>query len=158
FSTSTEKVDSALHQSYSDDDLRKWLWYEKNGDLVSFRGSYSGSYYLFCGLASDEVYLIKAECLVRLGRVQEGMEVLNKYLTMRYRKNAFVPIDVADPQRALEIVLNERRKGLAFRGIRWSDLRRLNLEDHTKVTLRRVLDGQVYTLERSEEHTSELQV
>lgn len=51
-----------------------------------------------------------------------------------------------DATEVLRLVLNERRKELAFRGIRWSDLRRLNKDERFAVTLSRTLNGQTYQL------------
>jgi len=47
---------------------------------------------------------------------------------------------------ALGQILAERRKELCFRGIRWSDLRRLNQDPTYAVTLQRLLNGTTYTL------------
>ncbi|MOA51075.1 SusD family protein [compost metagenome] len=48
---------------------------------------------------------------------------------------------------ALDVVLKERRKELLFRGLRWTDLRRLNLDPTTARTPKRELDGKIYTIE-----------
>ncbi|HEY0177744.1 MAG TPA: RagB/SusD family nutrient uptake outer membrane protein, partial [Pedobacter sp.] len=45
----------------------------------------------------------------------------------------------------LRIVLQERRKELIMRGIRWMDIKRLNKEG-ANITLTRKLNGNVYTL------------
>jgi hypothetical protein len=49
------------------------------------------------------------------------------------------------PQEAFDTVLSERRKELPFRGVRWSDLRRLNKES-ANITLIRKINGAVDTL------------
>jgi hypothetical protein len=66
---------------------------------------------------------------------------------MSYRvvTGSFTPYPVMSAAEALDTVLAERRKELAFRGIRWSDLRRLNQEDWN-ITLTRNLNGTPYTL------------
>jgi hypothetical protein len=76
--------------------------------------------------------------------------VLNQLLVKRYRGN-FTPIVFEDETQALKVVLAERRKELAFRGLRWSDLRRLNADDRFKETLSRTLAGQEYNLEPQSE-------
>ena len=48
---------------------------------------------------------------------------------------------------ALTLILDERRKELAFRsGLRWSDLKRLNQDSRYAKTLSRKIGGQSYTL------------
>lgn len=140
-------IDSNLYRSYSDSDLRKSAWFLfKNGHL-NFKGSYNGSsLYLFSGLALDEIYLNKAECQVRLGQLNEGIQTLNDLLEKRFRTGTFIPDSTSDLQEALSIVLNERRKELLMRGIRWSDLRRLNADPRTAKTLIRILNSQHYEL------------
>ncbi len=50
-----------------------------------------------------------------------------------------------DAEEAKVKVLQERRKELIFRGTRWSDLRRLNLEG-AGIGLNRIINGVTYTL------------
>jgi hypothetical protein len=71
---------------------------------------------------------------------------LNTLLTARYHAGAFSPLSAASAAEALVLVLKERRKELLFRGLRWSDLRRFNLEKGKEVTLERQLNGTVHTL------------
>lgn len=146
-SSSRLNIDTVLYSSYSDSDLRKTtLFTLKSGRLV-FKGNYNGSSpYYFSGLALDEVYLNKAECLARRGKVQEAMNVLNMLLIKRYRSGSFSPLTASSGEAALQLVLQERRKELLFRGIRWSDLRRLNLDPSTSKTLHRLVGGQTYEL------------
>lgn len=139
--SSRANVDTLLFDSFSDSDLRKSAYFApKGGKLYSFKGFYSGtevSY--FCGLATDELYLNKAECLVRLDRVDEGIEALNHLLSHRWETGKFVAYQLTDRNEALKVVLQERRKEMIRRGVRWSDLKRLNKEKDFAVTLVREL-------------------
>lgn len=147
FRAPNSKIDSLLIKSYHEHDLRKALFFLKNADgSMSFRGSYIGSILLFGGIATDELYLIRSECLARLGDWEVAMNVLNKLLMTRYRRGFFTPAIATGDEQALTLILRERRKELLLRGIRWSDLKRLNKEDRFKVTLRRELNGNVYEL------------
>jgi hypothetical protein len=139
-------IDSTLYKSYNDDDLRKLLYFRNNNGNMTFKGSYDGSSVYFNGLALDELYLNKAECLARNGMTPEAMEALNNLLKNRWRTGKYVPLTASNSNNALTIILQERRKELLYRGIRWSDLRRLNLSSSTSKTLYRVLNGQVYEL------------
>lgn len=152
FNPARAKVDTVLFNSYSELDLRKVLFYAESPDgSHAFRGSYSGnptSALLFSGLATDEVYLTKAEAAARLDREAEALVALNNFLLTRYVKG-WETFNAADfsGERLLRLILEEREKSLAFRaGIRWSDLRRLNTEERFAKTLVRVLDGERYTL------------
>ncbi|MFD1185278.1 RagB/SusD family nutrient uptake outer membrane protein [Pontibacter rugosus] len=143
---STARVDSTLYRLYAPDDLRKALFFQENADgSQAYRGSYEGNPTLFAGVATDEVYLIQAETLARAGDVTGALERLNTLLRYRWRTGTFVELTAATPDEALALVLQERRKELLMRGLRWMDIKRLNREG-AGITLRRVLDGRAYVL------------
>ncbi len=140
-------VDSVLYNSYDSNDLRKTAFFTSYQDQVSFVGSYSkDAPDAFNGLATDEMYLVRAECSARLGNVQGAMNDLNTLLKNRWRTGTFVPYAASNKTDALKLILTERRKELLFRGLRWVDLRRLNQDSQTAVTLTRELNGTGYTL------------
>ena len=145
-------VDSTLYKSYSDFDLRKRLFFTASGVNKTFKGSYDGSSVYFSGLANDELYLNKAECLARIGQIDESMNILNEFLATRWKidpltkKSYYTNQKAKDQQDALNIVLSERRKELIFRNVRWTDLRRLNTSPQTSVSIYRKLNGQTYEL------------
>lgn len=142
------KTDSALYRLYSDNDLRKALFFSPNVDgSVSFRGSYCGTYWAFTGLATDEVYLIKAESLARLGDGMAAASCLNKLLEKRIATGSFMLVDGTVLEKLLVTILEEREKELVLRGLRWQDLRRLNGKGKT---LRRVINGVEYNLPPSD--------
>ncbi|MEN5380806.1 RagB/SusD family nutrient uptake outer membrane protein, partial [Sphingobacterium kitahiroshimense] len=72
---------------------------------------------------------------------------LNFLLKNRWTKDLYVDFNATDETVILQKILMERRKELVFRGIRWSDLKRLNTEGKFPTTLKRVIDGQEYELE-----------
>lgn len=144
-------VDSNLYRSYQPNDLRKTLFFTRynsqNPTLFCFRaGSYNANVDLFGGVATDEVYLIRAECNARLGNVTAAMNDLNALLVNRWVTGTFVPYTATDATDALDQILTERRKELLMRGLRWTDLRRLNMDPNYQTTLTRVINGQTYTL------------
>lgn len=140
-------IDSILYRSYAADDIRKVAWFKPAIGGYTFKGSYCGSLQIFNGLAIDECYLTKAECLARNGEVTEAIRTLNNLLVKRYKTGTYTQISITNQQEALSIILLERRKELPFRGIRWADLRRLNLDPSTAITIYRNLDGTIYKLE-----------
>lgn len=141
------KVDTALYRLYHPDDLRREAFFRYNGPGdIGFKGSYYGSAALFGGLATDELYLIRAECHARLGRKDEALADLNTLLVTRWRQGTFIPYTAEDADGALVLILEERRKELPFRGLRWGDLRRLHREERFARPLSRTLNGKTYTL------------
>jgi hypothetical protein len=137
-----------LYSLYDSYDLRKIIFFRSRNSNMRFYGSYGGSIAqpAFGGIATDEIYLIKAECLARMNKVMESMEVLNKLLSTRWITGTFMPQAAVDRDEALSKIVMERRKELIFRGLRWEDLRRLNPDPKFSVTLMRSLDGQTYDL------------
>lgn len=144
-------VSPDLYDLYEVNDLRRNAYFREIFGERKFKGSYIRSQsVLFGGIATDEVILIKSECHARLGQIQPAMLSLNMLLENRYVKDngisTYNPIEVNSQTEALDLILIERRKELPFRGLRWMDLRRLNLEGRG-ITLSRVVNGTEYVLE-----------
>jgi len=143
-------VDTLLYQSYNTNDLRKSVYYAATGKYNYFKGTYIsravGGNTLFMGLATDEIYLMKAECFARLGKTDQAMETLNLLMKKRWKNAVPYPtLTAANQATALDIILKERRKELLFRGLRWMDIKRLNKEGY-QIGIKRILGGKTYTL------------
>jgi hypothetical protein len=115
-----------------------------NSGRVNFKGSYTGLNQAFTGLATDETYLIRAECRAQAGNITGALEDINTLKLNRY-KGAFVPFTASTKEQALSIILSERRKELPCRGVRWTDIRRLNLEG-ANIKPARIINNQYYEL------------
>lgn len=140
-------IDSNLYKSYDNNDLRKELFFKKNQlGLPVSNYTFSGTVDLFAGLATGEIYLIRAECLARFGDVGAALQDWNTLLRHRMKKGSFNPVMNGTPIEVLHWILLERRKELIFRGLRWSDIRRFNRQKDT-ITLTRVYNGEMYSLQ-----------
>ena len=139
-------IDSTLYDLYDINDLRKVIYFIPNSKNQPIFGSnYSGKSYAFSGLATDEMYLIRAECNARAGLIDTAMGDINHLLQFRYKTGSFINYHAATINEALDIITKERRKELVFRGLRWIDLRRLNKEE-AGIILTRLVNGNRYTL------------
>lgn len=140
------KIDSNLYNSYQPNDLRKTLFFKSNGNgTYGFKGSYEGGGNLFSGLATDEVYLMRAEANAKLGNLSPAMADLNTLLQNRWRTGTYIPVSNLSGPALLQMIRTERRKELLMRGLRWMDLKRLNMEG-AGINLTRNLGSQTYTL------------
>lgn len=135
-----------LYQQYSTNDLRRTTWFTTLNGNLTIRGNYSGSTTVFAGLAVNEVYMNRAECLARSGQVSLALADLNAVLIKRYKTGTFVPATANTTDEALNLIISERRKELVYQGIRWLDLRRLNKDVRFSKTLSRTVNGITYTL------------
>jgi starch-binding outer membrane protein, SusD/RagB family len=137
-------VDSTLFNSYNANDLRRAFFYISS--TKKFRGTQTTKG-TFNGIATNEIYLIRAETYIRRGNISGGLNDLNALLSKRYKSNTYTPYTTTIADSALVRVLNERRKELPFTNcVRWTDLRRLNLDSRFAKTLARNLNSQIYTL------------
>lgn len=149
-STLRAKLVLSLYNSYETNDLRKILFYRPNGDgSYRFKGSYEGTGNLFSGIATDEIFLIRAECAIRANELNAGLADLNLLLKTRYDvtggNSTYIDFQTTNQQTALNKVLLERRKELLMRGLRWLDIKRLNKEG-SQIDLSRTVNGATYTL------------
>jgi len=140
------KVDPDLVNLYKEGDLRPGLYFasQPSGNLYFKRG-YTRNLYPFAGLSVEELYLNKAECRARANDTENALDPLNTLLSKRYKPEYFEPLIADNSQEALSIILNERRKELVWRGFRWWDIKRLNVEG-ANIELKRTILSEAYTL------------
>ncbi|MDE0561971.1 RagB/SusD family nutrient uptake outer membrane protein, partial [Algoriphagus sp. NF] len=131
---------------YEEHDLRLRAYFTEasNGEF-NYTGKLSGATQNFGGISVGELYLNAAEGNLRSGQTAPALELLNEFLALRYDAANWVPLNFTDSSELLDRILEERRKELIGRGIRWVDLRRLNQEENP-ITLIRKVKGQQYEL------------
>ncbi|HMI05854.1 MAG TPA: RagB/SusD family nutrient uptake outer membrane protein [Pedobacter sp.] len=152
---SRAKIDKELYDSYDAKDLRKFIYFRANTGVnagtYNFKANYDGqaslgtSGFTFGGIATDEMYLIRAESYARAGNTELALKDLNFLLKTRW-EGQYNPITAVNATEALKIILRERRKELLYRGTRWTDLRRLSKEPEHAVSIKRTIDGNIYEL------------
>ncbi|WP_262249850.1 RagB/SusD family nutrient uptake outer membrane protein [Parapedobacter soli] len=138
-------IDSTLYRSYEDGDLRKLAYFSTTDGYASFKGSYAQGTDGFAGLATDELYLIRAECAARLGRREQALSDLNALLETRWRNGAFRAFTAESDDETLSLILAERRKELLMRGLRWIDVKRLNVQA-ASISLKRFVNDELIEL------------
>lgn len=146
------RISPEIINSYSLNDSRLTVYFGKTTAGNSYRRSgYNATTFSFTGLATDEIFLIKSECLARRGEIVAAMDKLNELLIKRWNPEATVPANAYlkmtanSIQDALNKILFERRKELIWRGLRWSDIKRLN-KIGAGIQLKRIVNGTEYSL------------
>ena len=142
-------VNPEIVRIYQEGDLRPFFFFKESqvDSLKNFRGNYTGAYYIFGGLAVDEVVLNKAEAAARLGDSDKALEAMD--LLIRNRVLAeYLPSWIGIQQDELfDLIKAERRKELVFRGTRWLDLKRYNLHTDEAITISRKYNEEGVQLE-----------
>jgi hypothetical protein len=104
------------------------------------------------GLSVSEMILTQAECYARASNITEAMAKVNYIRERRLKAGTYVPLTATTQSEALAIVKNERRVELAFKGVRWFDLKRYNAYDNANITLTHIVNGKTYTLAPNDNH------
>jgi hypothetical protein len=126
-STSKRQLSPDLVGKYDmANDLRCKLFYPPTSGFYYFTPN---AIHPNCGITYAEIFLNKAECLARSGSIPGALTIVNE----KIRKSRFAPanytaLTAATPEAALTAVLEERRRELAFKNVRWSDMKRLDKE------------------------------
>jgi tetratricopeptide (TPR) repeat protein len=131
FESNAWYIDTVLFNSYDKNDLRKELFFKTDSatGLLVQQYNYAPNKLLFSGIATDEIYLIRAEAKAKNGDTRGAMVDLNKLLKNRWRTDSlFIPRRAASPEDAVQQIRAERRRELLWRGLRWIDIRRYNAE------------------------------
>lgn len=126
--TSFRYSDELLSKFDLNNDLRIRLLSSRRSD-----GSYNfGGQMLYNpnrGISYAEIYLNKAECLARAGRINDALDIVNNVIRKkRFAADKYVALTAVNTEAAIRAVLDERRRELAFKGLRWIDMKRLDKE------------------------------
>lgn len=124
--------------------LVRWKKYQSATDLYH-RGMLTG-YYNFAGIATPEVYLIKAECQARKGDLDGAMESLNKVRESRIHPDFYQPATAANEAEAIEKIRLTKDNELVGTIFPFIDLKRYNAEGKYPRDLEKVFDEKRYTL------------
>ncbi len=124
--------------------LVRWKKYQSATDLYH-KGMLSG-YYNWAGIATPEVYLIKAECQARKGDISGAMESLNTVRKSRIHPDFYKDATAANEAEAIEKIRLTKDNELVGTIFPFIDLKRYNAEGKYPRTLTKEFDGKTYTL------------
>lgn len=148
---STQSFPAALDflKSFNKNDLRLNLFYTKLGDYTfSVRGvtmfAPDGGIVSF-GTSVAEMKLIIAESAARNNNLQLALDQMNDIRKFRTTSAAYQPFSSTDPEVVLQRILLERKFELAFKGIRFMDMRKLDAEGRMQAVTRLNAKGDVIT-------------
>lgn len=134
--TSDGYANKTYYQQFSDDDIRKKAWFSADGshnDKYNLQGSYQSSGCIMPYRLAD-MYLIKAEALVRQGKNEEGRKVLSDFCAARYTNGKSLPSDATS---LLNTIREERFKEFYMEGDAvWLDMKRFG------VSMERTVSGE----------------
>ncbi|MGO4293554.1 RagB/SusD family nutrient uptake outer membrane protein [Chitinophaga sp. RAB17] len=143
---------------FSNDD-RRWMLYYADGWPPAPPFNYMSRYHVKIFLRGDyysnylnvpEMYLVRAECNARANNLSAALDDINKLRWNRITPaayKAFTPADFSnDAEKVLRFVLEERRRELAFTGMRVIDLKRLNKETRFQKTVTHIAEDKTYEL------------
>lgn len=133
-------IDTTLIRSYSNADIRKDAFFIPVGNQFVFKGSYNDNSN-FAGITTAEVLLMKIESAARLDNSSEAVEGLNQFLLHRIQIDQFIPYVFTNKENLIADILQERRKELLMRGLRFMDIKRLNVVG-AEIIMKRLINGE----------------
>ncbi len=110
-----------------------------------YRGMLTG-YYNLAGIATPEVYLIKAECQARKGQISDAMTTLDKVRASRIHPDCFQSSTASTEAQAIELIRRTKDNEMINTLIPFLDQKRYNAEGTYARTLTKEFDGKTYTL------------
>ncbi|BAV07079.1 SusD family protein [Filimonas lacunae] len=119
--------DLRLKKLYSSSDGYKFT---TRGATVFYPGAVTGVLiYENTGTSVQEMKLIVAEAAARNNELTVALQQLDEVRKTRITAASYVAFQSNDPEEVLKEVLLERRHELAYCGLRWFDMRRLDMEN-----------------------------
>ena len=113
------------------------------GDIYMWQG-YSNAKWTSAGITSDQLYYIKAECLIRAGHYQDGLDEVNKVRRFRIDPDDYSDLIAANEQDAMAKLMRAKRIECLFTYNNFFDMKRWNSEEDYKQTITRTVNGKTY--------------
>ena len=132
---------------FEDGDARfavRWKSYKSNTDTY-YRGMTSG-YFNYGGIQTVEMYLVKAECLARTGKVSDAMDVVNAVRKTRVLPEKYADMTASSETEAIRKIYDVKANELVMTLVPFMDAKRLNAEGKVTITLTKEDNGKTYTL------------
>lgn len=124
--------------------MSRWKVRTVGADTYYF-GTLQG-YFNYGGITTVEVYLIKAECLVRSGDISGAMALLNTVRNSRILPEHYADLTAANAAEAMANIIKTKRNELILTLVPFCDIRRLNNEGTYPISLSKVVDGKTLSL------------
>lgn len=134
------------------DDLSLWsqtqaeqtVLIDIGGDIYEWMGT---AYKLpMAGILSDQLYYIKAECLIRAGQYQAGLDEVNKVRFYRIDPADYEDLTADNEADAMKKMQDAKWIECLFTYNNYFDLKRWNTEEAYRRTITRTIAGTTYTL------------
>lgn len=125
-------------RSFASNDLRvRKLYYSTDGYTFNTRGAtlfFPAAVnpifqYTNTGTSVQEMKLIIAECAARRNELTVALQQLDEVRKNRFATASYVPFQSNDQETVLQEVLKERGHELPYSGLRWFDMRRLDMDN-----------------------------
>lgn len=117
---------------------------EIGGDIYAWYGT---EYKLpMGGILSDQLYYIKAECLIRAGQYQAGLDEVNRVREYRIDPAVYQPLTADNEADAMKKMQDAKWIECLFTYNNYFDLKRWNSEEAYRRTITRTIAGTTYSL------------
>lgn len=132
---------------FEDGDIQfKCRWKKRTVGANTYYQSNLSGYFNKGGMTTTEVYLIKAECLARTGKISEAMTVLNTVRKAKILTSQYADLTATTEAQAIEYIRRTKDNAMIQTIVPFCDNRRYNLESAYARTLTKTEGGKEYTL------------
>lgn len=121
-------------------------WKKRTVGAETFYKAMLSGMFNYGGLTTTEMYLIKAECLVRTGALTEGLNQLNAVRKTRIFPEQYQDVVAENEASALQAIFKTKSNELILTIVPFCDARRRNAEGIYPVSFTKTYDGQTLSL------------
>lgn len=98
------------------------------------------------GLTTSDLVMMKAECLIRINKIGEGMDEVNKIRIRRIDPAVYAPLSATSVTQAMTYLQRTSRIEFLFTWKNFADIKRWNREGVYPVAVERTINGTKYVL------------